>query len=50
VGLAIGDEVTVSPGCAHTQAVCNDVYSNGENYGGFPFMPRKNPFDGTPVY
>ena len=49
-GLAVGDNVTVSPGCAHTQTMCNDVYSNGANYGGFPFVPRKNPFDGTPVY
>jgi uncharacterized phage protein (TIGR02218 family) len=49
-GLSVGDEVTVSPGCTHTQTMCNDTYSNGANYGGFPFVPRKNPFDGTPVY
>lgn len=49
-GIAIGNTVTVSPGCDHTQATCNSVYSNGANYGGFPFIPNKNPFDGTPVY
>lgn len=49
-GLAVSDTVTVSPGCNHTQAMCNATYANGANYGGFPFTPLKNPFDGTPVY
>lgn len=49
-GIAIGNSVTVSPGCDHTQSTCISVYANGPNYGGFPFIPIKNPFDGTPVY
>jgi uncharacterized phage protein (TIGR02218 family) len=49
-GIAASDPVTVSPGCNHTQAVCIATYANGDNYGGFPFTPVKNPFDGTPVY
>lgn len=49
-GIPNGASVTVSPGCDHTQATCVGVYSNGPNYGGFPFTPEKNPFDGTPVY
>lgn len=49
-GIEIGDSVTVSPGCDHTTATCSGTYSNLPNYGGFPHMPDKNPFDGTPVY
>lgn len=49
-GITIGATVTVSPGCDHTSSTCAAVYANLPNYGGFPFMPDKNPFDGTPVY
>ncbi|MGA0610571.1 phage BR0599 family protein [Caldimonas sp. KR1-144] len=49
-GIPIGQAVTVSPGCDHTMAMCDTVYDNLPNYGGFPFIPIKNPFDGTPVY
>lgn len=49
-GLEVGDTVTVSPGCDHSVATCDGTYSNIANYGGFPFIPIKNPFDGTPVY
>lgn len=49
-GITVGQTVTISPGCDHTQNTCITVYSNGDNYGGFPFIPLKNPFDGTPVY
>lgn len=49
-GIAVNDPVTVYPGCDHTMATCDTVYSNVENYGGFPYIPTKNPFDGTPVY
>jgi uncharacterized phage protein (TIGR02218 family) len=49
-GLQVGDTVTVSPGCDHTTATCSGTYGNLPNYGGFPFIPTKNPFDGTPVY
>lgn len=50
VGITPGATVTVSPGCDHTQGTCIATYANGANYGGFPFIPLKNPFDGTPVY
>ncbi len=49
-GITNGTTVTVSPGCDHTTATCSGVYSNLPNYGGFPFIPTKNPFDGSPVY
>lgn len=48
-GIAPPNLVTVFPGCDHTMETC-DEYGNLPNYGGFPYIPTKNPFDGTPVY
>lgn len=36
--------VTLYPGCNHTTSDCSTVFNNIENFGGFPFMPSKNPF------
>lgn len=47
---AVTESVTVYPGCDHTMATCNTVYNNLPNYGGMPYIPTKNPFDGTPIY
>lgn len=49
-GVGESDAVIVYPGCDHTMQTCNDVYANILNYGGMPFVPQKNPFDGTPIY
>jgi uncharacterized phage protein (TIGR02218 family) len=49
-GIPNGATVTVSPGCDHSSATCDAVYSNLPQFGGFLFIPTKNPFDGTPVY
>lgn len=49
-GIEIGDAVTVVPACDGTRATCDGVYGNILNYGGYPFIPTKNPFDGNPVY
>jgi len=49
-GLSVSDAVTIYPGCDHTLATCATVFSNNFNFGGFPFMPVKNPFRGDPVY
>jgi hypothetical protein len=49
-GLAAGTTVTLFPGCDHTLATCSGKFSNTANYGGFPFMPTKNPFGGDPIY
>lgn len=48
--LEVGSSITVFPGCDHTTATCRDVFNNLPNYGGFPYIPQKNPFDGNPVY
>lgn len=50
IGITAGQAVTVYPGCDHTMTTCQTVYANLPNYGGFPFVPIKNPFDGTPVF
>jgi uncharacterized phage protein (TIGR02218 family) len=43
-GMAIGDAVALSPGCDHSITTCNAKYSNRDNFGGFPQLPRRNPF------
>lgn len=49
-GLVNGASITVFPGCNHTIATCQAKFGNRLNYGGMPYIPRKNPFDGTPIY
>lgn len=44
--LAIGDAVTLWPGCPRTISACRDKFDNLDNYGGLPFLPSKNPFSG----
>ncbi|MCR6497100.1 phage BR0599 family protein [Thermomonas sp. S9] len=42
--LAPGDGITLTAGCDHSTATCAARFSNLDNYGGFPFIPTKNPF------
>lgn len=49
-GLAIGDAVALYPGCDRTINTCQDKFSNSDNFGGFPFIPAKNPFGNSPIY
>lgn len=49
-GLLVGHSADVYPGCDHTLQVCNDRFNNVDNYGGFPFIPRLNPFGNSPIY
>lgn len=48
--LAVGLQLRLSPGCDHTLTTCNTKFGNVANYGGFPFIPQKNPFGGDPIY
>ena len=48
--VALGTAVNVYPGCDHLLATCNSKFANAANFGGLPYIPSKNPFDGTPVY
>lgn len=39
--------VRVQAGCKHRLITdCQDKFANVDNFGGFPFVPRKNPFEG----
>lgn len=46
---AAGTVVTVKiyPGCDKTTSDCFGKFENLPNFGGFPFIPLKNPFDGS---
>lgn len=37
------------PGCDRRNTTCNSRFNNLNNFGGFPFIPGKNPFDGSIV-
>jgi hypothetical protein len=39
-----GTEVLLTAGCDHSTATCASRFGNLDNYGGFPFIPSKNPF------
>jgi uncharacterized phage protein (TIGR02218 family) len=44
---AIGGSVDVFAGCDHSLAICESKFANVINYGGFPFVPIKNPFNSS---
>lgn len=48
--LVAGAMVNMYPGCDQTASTCDEGFGNIDNYGGFPFMPEKSPFDGTQVF
>lgn len=50
VGLAIGAQVRLYPGCDHSLSACAAKFGNALNYGGMPFIPTKNPFGSDPIY
>lgn len=41
--------VTIYPGCAHNRADCEAKFNNLLNYGGFDFIPQKNPMGGNSI-
>lgn len=45
-----GTVVTVAPGCDHSYATCQSKFSNGPNFGGFPYMMQKNPWGSQSVF
>ena len=47
--LSAGDNVALYPGCDKTTTTCLSKFNNIDNYLGFPWMPNRNPFDGTPI-
>lgn len=49
-GMTASQNVNLYPGCDHVLTTCNTKFANAANYGGFPYIPTKNPFGGTTVY
>lgn len=41
----LGSIVDVLAGCDHSLSICDSKFANVINYGGFPFVPTKNPFN-----
>lgn len=41
--------VTLYPGCSHDRATCATKFDNLLNYGGFDFIPQKNPMGGSSI-
>lgn len=48
--MIVGLPITMYLGCDLTPETCQGTFNNLANYGGFPFMPKKSPFDGNPVF
>jgi len=49
-GITALNNIDVYPGCDHSLTTCASKFSNNINYGGFPSLPEKNPFSGSPVF
>lgn len=49
-GLLVGATLSTYPGCDHSLATCHSKFNNALNYGGAPFIPTKNPFNGSTLY
>jgi uncharacterized phage protein (TIGR02218 family) len=49
-GLAANSVVYLYPGCDKTMTTCDTRFSNTDNFGGFPWIPGKNPFGSDPIY
>ncbi len=50
VGMANGATVSLFAGCDHTPTACDGKFNNRLNYGGFPYIPKTNPFGGNSVF
>lgn len=47
--LAPDDEVTIYPGCGRNRETCKDKFDNILSFGGWPWIPPRNPFDGRSI-
>lgn len=47
VDILPGDEVELTAGCDHSFSTCRTKFNNTVNFGGHPFIPTDNPFEGT---
>lgn len=44
--LVDGSAVSLAPGCNLTRSTCETKFDNVLNFGGFPYIPSRNPFNG----
>lgn len=44
-----GVGVKLYPGCDRSRSTCNSRFSNLPNYGGFDWIPQRNPYDGSSI-
>lgn len=44
-----GAAVKIYPGCDRTTVTCKNKFNNLDRHGGFSWLPRRNPFDGTSI-
>ncbi len=44
-----GLSVRIYPGCDRSRATCESKFNNLDNYGGFDWIPMRNPFDGKSI-
>jgi hypothetical protein len=42
--IGSGTDVLLTVGCDHSMSTCESRFGNLDNFGGFPFLPSKNPF------
>lgn len=49
-GLVAFASVNAYAGCDHSLATCASKFSNAIRYGGFPYIPQKNPFGQASVF
>ena len=45
----VGTAITLFPGCDHLRATCITKFNNLLNYGGFDWIPDKNPMGGSSI-
>lgn len=43
-GLAVGQQFQMFKGCDHSIQTCQARFANTNNFGGYPWIPKKNPF------
>jgi uncharacterized phage protein (TIGR02218 family) len=48
--LKVGDLVNAIAGCDKSLTTCDSKFGNSINFGGFPYIPEKNPFTGDSLY
>ena len=45
----VGEPVKLLPGCDKARETCRDKFDNVVNFGGWPFIPTRNPFTGNSI-